>query len=133
MPQISEKAQALADIETAPESAACTYLLASSDEEDEAASDIEDLLMIQEIVDSHRYLSSRGKRAGRHGNHDSLEGYICEYPESSFRSLFRMQRASFWQLVEILTHAEGPEYWCQNDVGRGRPPRPIYQQIAAGL
>ena len=90
------------------------------------------LRTIKKIVDSHRYLSSRGKSAGRHGNHDSLERYIREYPESSFRSLFRMQRASFWQLVEVLTHAGGPEYWCQNDVGRGCP-RPIYQQIAAGL
>ena len=33
--------------------------------------------------------------------------------DSTFRSLFRMHRASFWQLVELLTQTGGAKYWHQ--------------------
>ena len=71
--------------------------------------------------------------AGRHGD-DSLEAYIRVYPEEAFLRLFRMHRASFWQLVELLANAGGLEYWPEPGKSRaGKPPRPNYHQIAAGL
>ena len=131
MPRLSQKSELLEGIQTAIESTAYAYLLASSSEEDEAEEDAGDLLIMHEAVDSERYLS-RGESAGRHGA-DSLEGYIHRYPESAFLSLFRMHRRAFWQLVDVLSKAGGPDYWCQSVEVRGRPARPIYQQIAVGL
>ena len=44
-----------------------------------------------------------------------------------------MHKASFWQLVKLLTNAGGLEYWLEPKPGPGKPSRPIYQQIVAGL
>lgn len=105
----------LQNTETAIESAECTYLLASSlEEEDEAEEDIEELLITQEVVDSYRYLPTQ-ESGGRYSD-NSLEGYIHDYPEAIFLALFRMRRPTFWQLVDVLTKAGGAEYWCQNPV-----------------
>ena len=83
---------------------AWVYAVASSsEEEDELEEDLEDLLTSNEVITSTRYLS-RGDSAGQHGDHASLDGYIYEYPDDAFRRLFRMNRASFWQLVELLTN-----------------------------
>jgi len=70
---------------------------------------------------------------GPHAQEDSgiLEGYILTSPDATFLALFRMHRASFWRVVEILTSASGVEYWERSNTGL--PARPIYQQIAAAL
>ena len=47
--------------------------------------------------------------AGRYGD-DSLETYVRVYSEEAFLRLFRMHGASFWQLIELLGKAGGPEY-----------------------
>ena len=66
MPRLSEKTELLEGIQTAIESTACAYLLASSSEEDRAEGDAGGLLIVREAVDSHRCLSRRGS-AGCHG------------------------------------------------------------------
>ena len=102
----------LESIEDAIETAVCSYLLVSEGEEEaeeQNREDIEDLLQVHEIVASHRYLS-HDTSAGRQ-DIDILEAYIREYPETAFLALFRMHRASFWQLVEVLTKASGEKYW----------------------
>ncbi|KAF8447048.1 hypothetical protein BGX38DRAFT_1142992 [Terfezia claveryi] len=115
MPRISERAQTLQDVDAAVEIAACTYLLASDEvEEEEIEEEIEeehiyDLLAVQEIIGTQRYLS-HDTSAGR-PDIDVLEAYIHEYPETAFLALFRMHRASFWHLVEILTQASRGGYW----------------------
>lgn len=82
---------------------------------------------------SQRYLlKGAWGSAGRHDD-SILDNYIFAYPESAFQQLFRMQRKSFWQLVEYLEGAGGPTYWKQIAVGPGPRPRPVYQQIAVGL
>ena len=113
MPRISERARFLESIEDAIETAICSDLLASKDEENEIEKeedeeDVEDLLELYEMVSSHRYLS-RDTSASRH-DIDILEAYIYQYPETAFLALFRMHRASFWQLVEVLTKAGGENY-----------------------
>ena len=135
MPRISAKSQVLQDIQTAIDATTWGYLFASSsEEEDDMEEDLEDLLDIRGVIASQRYMSRGGHgSAGRHAD-DSLEAYIRDYPEDAFRRLFRMQRSSFWPLVELLTNAGGAEYWKQSPPGQPRKPaRPIYQQIAAGL
>ena len=126
MPRTSERACVLESIEDAIVTEVCSYLLASGDEEEEEEDieDIEDLLELHEIVASHRYLS-HDTSASRHHDSDILEAYIREYPEAAFLALFRMYRASFWQLVEVLTKAGGETYWdCRTPCRRS--PRPIY-------
>jgi len=126
MPRTSEEAHALEDIEASLETAACAYILASdSEEEEELEDDIEDLLLVQEIIASHLPDASAGKH-----DIDILEAAIREYPETAFLALFRMHRASFWQLVEMLTQASEGGYW---DPRAGQSPRAIYQQIAVAL
>ncbi|RPB26863.1 hypothetical protein L211DRAFT_866320 [Terfezia boudieri ATCC MYA-4762] len=99
MPRTSGKAQALQDIDTQVESIGYAYVLASSsEEEDDYEEDIEDLLVMQNVIVSNRYLLSRDT-AGHH-NVNILETYI-------------------------------QAYWVQSKTGR--PPRPIYQQIAVAL
>ena len=102
------------------------------------------------VIASKRYIS-RGGSAGRHDG-DSLEGtYIRVYREDAFRRLFRMQRPSFWPLVEPLTNSGGLEYWKQKPASGpgdrpglgarigpsggplGKDSRPIYLQIAVAL
>ena len=56
----------------------------------------------------HRYLS-HNTSAGRI-SFDILEAYIHEYSESAFLALFHMHKASFWQLIEVLTEAGGEAY-----------------------
>ena len=137
MPRVSERSQALQAIETAIEVTAWVSALASSSsEEDELEEDLEDLLTASEVIKSTLY-QSRGESAGRHRDHASLDGYIYECPDDVFCRLFRMNRASFWQLVELLTNAGGADYWKQVPRARGEGAEnvsePIYQQIAAGL
>ncbi|RPB29807.1 hypothetical protein L211DRAFT_832507 [Terfezia boudieri ATCC MYA-4762] len=61
----------------------------------------EDFLIMREVIAFVRYLLSRNTIAGRH-DIDLLEAYIHDYPNTAFLSLFRMHRAFFWQIVEIL-------------------------------
>ena len=70
------------------------------------------------MIQSTRYLSG-GESAGRHGDHASLDGYIYEYPHDAFCRSFRMYRASFWQLVELLTIVGGADYYKQALGGGG--------------
>ena len=53
-----------------------------------------------------------------------------ENPERTFLALFRVQRPSFWKLVERVK-----SYWetSEEQVGSGRTPRSIYQQFAVGM
>ena len=142
MPRISERSQALQDIDAALEIAACEYALSplmdesTPDESTPIQGYIQDLILMHDIISSTRYLFKGLKgSAGRHAG-DSLEAYIHEYPDTSFLHLFRMHRVSFWQLVQLLTQEGGNAYWCQAnaDIPRtGQPTRPIYQQIAIAL
>jgi len=75
----------------------------------------------------YRYLLPRSS-AEKH-NINTPEIYIQNYP--TFLNLFRMHRASFWQVVEMLAGVNGKDYWVQSKTGR--PSRPIYQQIAVAL
>jgi len=121
MPRMSERAHALAGIDTAIETAVCNYLLASDEEDSEQENEIEqageegdhlqDLITIQDVIASQRYLS----RAGSAGKHDIdiLEAIIHRYSETAFLALFRMHRASFWNLVDMLTQAGEGGYWDQ--------------------
>ncbi|RPB19968.1 hypothetical protein L211DRAFT_895539 [Terfezia boudieri ATCC MYA-4762] len=129
MPRTTEKAQALYQIETEAENTLYADALASSSEdENDYEEDLEDLLTLREVIASDQYLLSRNTSAGWH-DIDLLEAYIQDYPNTAFLSLFRMYRASFWQLVEILTLAGGEDYWVQSKTGR--PPRPIYPSMIA--
>ena len=104
MPRVSEKAQALQGIQEAIEITAWAYLLASSfEEEDDVEEDLEDLLDIREVIASQRYISCGVHGSAGHHGDDSLEAYIRVYSEEAFLRLFRMHRASFWQLKELLT------------------------------
>jgi len=58
---------------------------------------------------------------------------IYQYPETAFLALFRMHRASFWQLVKISTQAGRRGYWDHRAIESGRSPKPIYYQIAVAL
>lgn len=123
----------LRGLEDAIEDSAWRYALASSSEEEELASDIEDLLIMQEVISSQRYLTRPVERGDRHHNLDLLEAYIREYPDDEFLALFRMHRDSFWKLVELLKDAGGEGYWDRRAVHNGRGPRQIYQQVAVAL
>ena len=72
MPRTSERGQVLHAIETAVESTAFVYLVESSSEVDELEEDIEDLLIIQDGIDTFE--------STRHHGNDSLEAYIHYYP-----------------------------------------------------
>ena len=134
MPRTSERRQVLEDLESAIEDATCDYVLsplADGDRNRAMEKHIRDLLTIHDVIASQRYLFSR-TGAGRRSE-ASLEAYIRDSPEATFLSLFRIHRASFWRLVEMLTQAGGGDYWSRGSDTRGRPARPIYQQIAVGL
>ena len=135
MPRISERLQALKDLEEAIESAAVTLVLSPLTQSNRDIEDwISNLFALHDGISSHRYLSPRGISAGRHGlGGNSLEAYIHEYSDTGFRALFRMPRDSFWQLVDILRNASSEAYWNQNAQRPGNPAKPIYQQIAVGL
>ena len=76
------------------------------------------------------YLSSRVH--GCSHEEGTLDEVIYILSERSFRANFRMKRDSFWRLVGRLGC-----YWetvpTEDQDGRGRKPRPIYQQLAIGL
>ena len=61
MPRTSEKHQVLEEIESATEFATCALLVSPPEEEEvvKAEDDIKDLLALQDIVESHRYVSCR--------------------------------------------------------------------------
>ncbi|KAF8454980.1 hypothetical protein BGX38DRAFT_1267596 [Terfezia claveryi] len=81
MPQTTEKAQALYQIETEAENTVYADALASSSEdENDYEEDLEDLLTLREVIASDRYLLSRNTSAGRH-DIDLLEAYIQDYPK----------------------------------------------------
>ena len=84
MPRTSDRHQALKQIESNIEFATCALLVSLSEEEEMVAKDIKDFLIMQDIIASHRYLSSHaGISAGRHGD-DSLDAYIHHYPDTAF-------------------------------------------------
>ena len=93
MPRISERSQALQDINAALETAACEYALSPLMDEPEGTpikGYIQDLILMHDMISSTRYLFKGPKgSAGRHAG-NSLEAYIHEYPDSSFLHLFRM-------------------------------------------
>ena len=122
------RARALQDTEAVLEQAAYTHILASSDEEDNAIEEIESLVAIQQTISSNRYLQPRNQNR----YHEVLEGFIHEYTETAFLALFRMHKASFRQLVQILVNASGSAYWDHRQFSRGYS-RPIHQQIAVAL
>ncbi|KAF8464241.1 hypothetical protein BDZ91DRAFT_259311 [Kalaharituber pfeilii] len=99
MPRTSEKAQIEQAVTTAIETHAMSMLLDSEEDEHDYEL-LEDLLMLDFIVSNHRYLYSRKYGSAGSHNFDVLDTVIEEYPESAFKSLFRMQRPSFKQLVE---------------------------------
>ena len=131
MPRTSERAYVLESIDDAIESTACCSILVEDGGDNNAEDDIEDLMDIREIIGSHRYLS-HDMNAGRHAS-NTLEDYIHQFSEKTFLEFFRMHRASFWQLVDVLTQAGGEKYWDYRTTTHGRKPRPIYQQIAVAL
>lgn len=141
MPRLAERHQALQALDHAIESGIFVYLIESLSSKGDLE-DIEELLIIQESIASLWSLS-RAESAGRYDG-DSLEAYIDTYNESAFRSMFRMHRASFWQLVELLTNPSGAQYWDQTEAAPedaapagaapvARPHKSIYQQVAVGL
>ena len=136
MPRISERSQALQDINAALEIEACEYALSPLMDEPEGTSIkgyIQDLILMHDMISSTRYLFKGPKCSGGRHAGDSLEAYIHEYSDTSLLHLFRMHREYFWQLVQLLTQEGGNAYWCQAnaDIPRtGQPARPIYQQIA---
>jgi len=96
MPRVSERAQALQDINHAIKCLECTYALKEPSSEsgldsesdtgdtDPEVEDIKDLLVMRESITSQRYLF-RGTSAGRHGHDlDVLDAYIYQYPEAAF-------------------------------------------------
>ncbi|KAF8430308.1 hypothetical protein EV426DRAFT_13256 [Tirmania nivea] len=133
MPQTSEKAQILEDIDTAVETTVCFYLLASDEEEEEEIKEdhIQDLLAVREIIAIHWYLSY-DTSADRH-DIDILDVYIYEYPETAFLALFRTHRASFWQFIKLLTQAGRRGYWDHRAMENRRSLRPLYQQAVVAL
>ena len=62
---------------------------------------LEVLMDLHAAVSILRYLLSRTTSAGRHPI-DTWNGSIFNFPDRIFQMLFRMQRESFWKLVEIL-------------------------------
>jgi len=62
---------------------------------------IKDLVDIYDIFLESRYMITRCESAGRHED-DVLGNLIYRFPESAFLALFRMKRASFWALVELV-------------------------------
>ena len=128
MPRTSERTEILEGLETVIESLAWAYVLSPLTEEDDVLEEyLDDLLTVHDVV-VHHY-PSRGGSTGHHGD-DSLDACIHESPDTTFLTSFRMHRASFWQLVELLTNAGGEGYWGKNHNSTGCP---IYQQIAVGL
>ena len=90
MPRISERLQALKDIEEAVESAVDTLVISPLVQSNRAIEDrISMLFALHDGISSHRYLSPRGISAGRHAG-NPLEAYIHEYSDTGFRALFRM-------------------------------------------
>jgi len=98
MPRVSERAQALQDIDHAIECLAYTYALkepssesdlGSESDTDPEVEDSKDLLM-RESIASQRYLF-RGTSAGRHGHDlDVFDAYIYQYPETAFLAFSTM-------------------------------------------
>ena len=131
MPRISKRAQVLQSFEDAILYASCAYLLASDTRRTRRMRKMRCILRNSlKCMKSHRYLS-REATAGKVNdinrvNIDILEVYIRGYPEAAFLALFRMHKASFWQLVEVLTQAVGEKYWDHRIIADGRNPRPIY-------
>jgi len=101
MPQTSERAQALEDIDATIKVAAYTYLLGSDEVEEEEVEEfkksevehMQDLLVIRDVIADHRYLSHDAS-ADRY-EIDILEAYIYQYPETAFVVLFRMHQGFF--------------------------------------
>ncbi|KAF8459268.1 hypothetical protein BDZ91DRAFT_665626, partial [Kalaharituber pfeilii] len=84
-----------------------------------------------DTIAAHRYIS-RGESAGQHSS-NVLYDLIHEYPDRSFLALFRMHKASFWHLVDLLQNAGGEDYWKVSRAGGGPTARPVYQQVAVAL
>ena len=126
MPRTSKRMRLLRDLETNIEDV--VELAVIEGHNSLAWKTAEDLLEAHEILSSLRYISPR-EQGAQHDN-GMLDRLIYENPEGSFLALFRMQRQSFWVLVDQLkSHWETED----NRSGRGRASRPVYQQLAVGL
>ena len=131
MPRITNKVQALKDIEYSAQVVAGCIALSKSTANKKNWRNLRTFVYIYSIIDSHRYLS-RGD-AGRHET-DILDDIIYRFSEERFLMMFRMQRPSFWQLIKVLQDAGKADYWDKRDPATGgRPPRPIHEQVAVAL
>lgn len=90
----------------------------SEDEENDVVQDIDDLLMIKTHIESTRYFlpcSPVPKDSG-------LRELLWYYPDSSFRQIVRMDKASFVRLVNLI---QGHE--CFKNNSRNQQEEPYYQ------
>ncbi|RPB28319.1 hypothetical protein L211DRAFT_375731 [Terfezia boudieri ATCC MYA-4762] len=111
----------LKDIDAAIETAACSYLLASDEAEEEDIEEqiedehIQDLLAVQEIIAAPNL--SHDTSAGRH-DIDVLDAYIYEYPETAFLALFaRIVGYSLYFRYEVCitnTFGRDPHISCKH-------------------
>ena len=66
---------------------------------------LEDLYGCWSGLKSQRYMAPREHgSAGRHTGTHVLNNPVHRFPETGFRACFRIERASFWQLI----------YFCEN-------------------
>jgi len=120
MPRSSEKSMVRAEFEEAIEDVCTIIALEAQSREDSdkemsgedsefedvgnGRSDwkvVKDLVDIYDIFLEPRYMITSCESAGRHED-DVLGNLIYMFPESAFLALFRMKRASFWALVELV-------------------------------
>lgn len=96
---------------------------------------LEDLVDIYDFVFGPRYMLSRQISAGRHSD-NILDNLLDSFSETHFRAFFRMTKASFGALVNLLhplweEHALGS---AESSEGRrGGRGKPVSHQIATGL
>ncbi|KAF8472659.1 hypothetical protein BDZ91DRAFT_715535 [Kalaharituber pfeilii] len=100
----------------------------NSDEDEDDYELLEDL-MLDLIVSNHRYLY-RKRGSARSHNFDVFNTMIEQYPESAFKCLFRMQRISFKQLVDLLEVLPDQKINCWHQNKTKYPPCPVKIQIA---
>ena len=104
----SQKQQILSSIDYAIEKAAWQYVL--SELGNTVGLDQADtLLTVRQILEQECYLVLRNVSAGRLQGNSLAE--LLNFPESSFRALFRMQKTSFNELVRILVDATDLNCW----------------------
>ena len=134
MPRLSEKALVQRDLLDSMEDLLWIIALDDNSDEEMEWELLEDLLELYEVISIPRYLAPRSHRSRHHGE-ETLEKLVREGSEHTFLNLFRMQRESFWQLVNLLTPHWDASQSCvtRTRASTGRPSRPIYQQLAVAL